>query len=147
MNLSTIQRIGHFFYKNNVPLIPKFFELFSFLVYNSRIHSKVKLGKGTKFAYLGIGCVIHKDVEIGRDCLIGQGITIGGRGKREGLPIIGDNVYIGSGARILGPLSIGDNVIIGPNAVVINNIPGNSIVVGIPGKVIKSNISNIQDYL
>jgi serine O-acetyltransferase len=107
----------------------------------------VKIGKNSKFAYLGIGCVLHKNTIIGDNCLIGQGITIGGRGKRSGLPIIGNNVYIGAGARILGPISIGNNVIIGPNSVVITDVPNNSIVGGIPAKIIKKEINNIDDYI
>ena len=107
----------------------------------------VKIGKETKFAYLGIGCVLHKDCSIITNFLIGQGITIGGRGPNNGVPRIGNSVYLGPGARVLGPIIIGDNVIIGPNAVVINDILSGSIVVGIPGKIIKSGVVDISKYL
>jgi len=147
MNLAKLHRVSFWFYSNRIFLISKFLELIIFLIYNSRVPSSVKIGKNTKFAYLGIGCVIHKNTIIGENCILGQGITIGGRGKRPGLPIIGNNVYIGAGARILGPITIGDNVIIGPNSVVITNVPNNTIVGGIPAKIIKSGIENINDFI
>ena len=147
INLSQIQKLSHYLYNLKIPIIPKFLELVIFLLYNSRIPSKVIIGKNSKFAYAGIGCVIHKDTLIGNNCTIGQGITIGGRGPRKGVPKIGNNVYLGPGCRILGPISIGDNVIIGPNAVVIDDIPSGSIAVGIPAKVVKTNLDSISDYL
>lgn len=147
MNLVSLHRVSFWFYTKKLKWVCKFFELIIFLIYNSRVPSSVKIGKNSKFAYLGIGCVLHKNTIIGDNCLIGQGITIGGRGKRSGLPIIGNNVYIGAGARILGPISIGNNVIIGPNSVVITDVPNNSIVGGIPAKIIKKEINNIDDYI
>ncbi len=147
INLSQIQKLSHYLYNLKIPILPKILELFIFLFYNSRVPSKVLIGKNSKFAYAGIGCVIHKDAIIGNNCIIGQGITIGGRGPRKGVPKIGNNVYLGPGCRILGPISIGNNVIIGPNAVVINDISSNSIAVGIPAKIVKSNVDKISDYL
>ena len=147
INLSFVQKLAHYLYIRKIPIIPKIFELIIFLIFNSRVPSQVKIGKNSKFAYSGIGCVIHKDVIIGNFCLIGQGITIGGRGPRKGVPKIGNKVYIGAGSRILGPIVIQDNVIIGPNAVVINDIPSGSIVGGIPAKIIKSNIEDLTVYL
>lgn len=147
MNLIKLHKIAHKVYSSKIPLLPKLIELLIFVFYNSRVPSSVVLGRRTVFAYWGIGCVIHKDSIIGMNCTLGQGITIGGRGKRGGVPKIGDNVFIGAGARVLGPIIIGDNVIIAPNAVVIKDVDSNSIVGGVPSKIIKSGISNIEDYL
>jgi serine O-acetyltransferase len=146
MNLIKLYRLNNFFYTYGVPLITKVFYVIQFLMYNSSVPASVKIGKGTKFAYLGIGCVIHARAVIGRNCTIGQGITIGGRSKKKDVPIIGNNCYLGAGCRILGDVKIGDNVIIGPNAVVLTDIPNNSIAVGIPAKVIKTNI-NPEDFI
>lgn len=147
MNLIKSHRVSHKLFSKKIPLLPKLIELIIFVFYNSRVPSSVAIGKGTVFAYWGIGCVIHKDSIIGMNCTLGQGITIGGRGKRGGVPIIGNNVFIGAGARILGPIKIGDNVIIGPNSVVIDNVVSNSIAVGVPSRVIKSGVKKIEDYL
>lgn len=107
------------------------------LLHNSYIPYTAQIGQGSKFAYGGIGVIIHANSVIGDNCMIGQNCTIGGRGKHGGPPKIGNNVFIGPGVRLLGDFNIGDNSIIGANAVVISEIPSNSVVVGIPGKVIK----------
>ncbi len=146
MNLIKVHRIGHFFYKNKIPLLPRIFRFIVFLLYNSDIPSSVVIGENTLFGHSGIGVVIHQDAIIGDDCIIGQGITIGGRSKNPTVPIIGNKVYISAGARVLGPIKIGNNVIIAPNAVVIKDVPDNCIVGGIPAKILKENIL-IKDFI
>ena len=95
------------------------------------------IGNGTKFSYGGISVVVHRNAKIGKNCIIGSCVTIGGRSGLKQVPVIGDNVYIGSGAKVLGDVKIGDNVIIGANSVVIKDVIENSVVVGIPSRVIK----------
>ena len=84
--------------------------------------------------------VIHARAKVGKNCVIGTCVTIGGKSHHYEVPVIGDNVYIGSGAKILGPITIGDNVVIGANAVVVKDVPSNCVVAGIPAKVIKTGI-------
>lgn len=117
-----------------------------YLIFNSSVPPTVKIGKSSVFAYGGIGCVIHKNAQIGDNCTLGQGITIGGKSKQSRVPVIGNHVYIGAGARILGAINIGNNVIIGPNAVVTKDVEDNCIVVGIPAKVLKR-IDSIYDHI
>jgi serine O-acetyltransferase len=95
------------------------------------------LGRGTRFAYGGIGVVIHKKAIIGMECLIGTNVTVGGRSGFPEVPVIGNNVYIATGAKVLGPITVGNNVTIGANSVVINNVPDNAIVAGVPARIIK----------
>lgn len=83
---------------------------------------------------------------IGRNCMIGQGVTIGGKSRWYEVPVLGDNVYVSAGARILGPVVIGDNVIIGANAVVVKDVPSNCIVAGVPAKIIKDNVDVEKMY-
>lgn len=116
-----------------------------YLLFNSSVPASVKIGRDTKFAYGGIGVVIHARAVIGNNCLIGQNVTIGGKSGWHEVPIIGDNVEISAGARILGPVRIGNNVIIGANAVVVKDVPDNCIVAGIPAKIIKENIT-LHDF-
>jgi serine O-acetyltransferase len=146
MHIHKLQRLAYRLNENKIPFIPKMFYYIIFFLYNSSIPYTIKIGKNTRFAYGGIGVVIHGRAIIGQNCMIGQGITIGGRSKHKDVPIIGNSVYLGAGCRILGPIKIGDNVIIGPNAVVLENIPSNSIAVGIPAKVIKKGIK-VEDYV
>lgn len=74
---------------------------------------------------------------IGRNCSIGQNVTIGGGGRTPGVPRIGDNVHIGAGAVVIGGIHIGDNVTIGANAVVNKDIPSDCVAVGVPAKPVK----------
>ena len=146
MNLIKLHRIANLLYRKKIPFFPRIIYLLQFLMFNSTVPYTTKIGKGSKFAYGGIGVVIHARAVIGENCTIGQGITIGGRSKLKNVPVIGNKVYLGAGSRILGPIIIGDNVIIGPNAVVLDDIPSNSIAVGIPAKIIKTGI-NIDDFV
>ena len=146
MNLIYFYRFSHWLFVNKLTFLSKLVYRINFLIFNSSVPPSVKIGRGTKFAYGGIGVVIHHSVEIGAECIIGQGITIGGRNKYETSPKIGNRVYIGAGARILGPITSGSEVIISPNSVVIHNIPSNSIAIGMPAKVTKSNIY-IKDFI
>lgn len=134
------------FFIKNIYFLSRLIYKTQFYLYNTSLPHSVKLGKGTRFAYGGIACVIHERAVLGDNCVIGQCCTIGGRSKHYDVPILGNNVYIGAGARVLGPIKIGDNVIIAPNAIVIKDIPANTIVAGIPCKVIKENI-NPEDYI
>lgn len=101
---------------------------------------------GVKFAYGGIAIVVHARAVIGKNCIIGQCVTIGGRSKHYEVPVIGDNVYIGAGAKILGPITIGNNSVIGAGAVVLKSVPANSIVAGAPARVIKTGIDPKNFY-
>jgi serine O-acetyltransferase len=129
--------IAHTLYKWNIPVLPKLFKLLCFLLYNSSIPYQCEIGKGSIFGYGGIGVVVHKRTIIGKNCMIGTNITIGGRSGFQDVPKIGDNVYIATGAKILGPIVVGNNVTIGANAVVIKDVPDNAVVAGIPAKIIK----------
>jgi serine O-acetyltransferase len=138
MNAIFFYRIGNFFYRKNMKLVSKFFDALIFLVYNSYIPSSCKIGKGTTFAYKGISVVIHSRSIIGDNCIIGQGITIGGKDGSLNPPIIGNNVYVAAGSRIIGDIEIGDNCIIGANSVVNKSFNSNSVIAGVPAKIIRN---------
>lgn len=103
------------------------------------IHPGAKIGRRF-FIDHGMGVVIGETAEIGDDCTLYQGVTLGGtswdKGKRH--PTLGNNVVIGAGAKVLGPFTIGEGARIGSNAVVLREVPAGATVVGIPGHVIGS---------
>ncbi|MFW6579770.1 serine O-acetyltransferase [Acinetobacter baumannii] len=147
LNAIFLYRISHFLYKKKIPFLPLIFKYLIFLIFNSVVPYSTKIGKNTKFAYGGIGVVLHSRCIIGDNCIIGQGITIGRKLSPEGIPTIGNDVYIAAGSRILGGITIGNNVIIGANAVVVTDIPDNSIVAGAPAKVVRTVDKSIYDLL
>jgi serine O-acetyltransferase len=138
INAYKLYYIAHWLYKRKIPLIPRIIKLFIFLVYNSSIPYEAIIGKGTYFAYGGIGVVLHHNTVIGKKCIIGSNVTIGGKSGVKEVPKLGDNVKIATGAKILGAITIGDNVTIGANAVVVKDVPSNVVVAGIPAKIIRN---------
>ncbi|MFC3907953.1 serine O-acetyltransferase [Legionella dresdenensis] len=149
MNAIKLYRLGRMFYKRKIPFFPTLIRNCMFLLYNSYIPVSAEIGEGTVFAYGAIGVVLHSDSKIGRNCVIGQGVTIG---AKEGYfskevnpaPVIGDNCYIAAGAKILGDIKIGNNCIIAAGATVLSSAPDNSVLVGSPAKIVKS---TEMDYL
>ncbi|WP_199482742.1 serine O-acetyltransferase [Vibrio owensii] len=141
-----LYRIGNKFFKFNIPIVPKLINGLIRLCHNCAIYAETDIGPGTRFGYGGIGVVIHKRAIIGENCIIGTNVTIGGRSRSRGVPVIGSDVYIATGAKVLGDVKIGHNCVIGANAVVLNDIPSNSVVVGIPARVIKTNIT-MRDFI
>ena len=102
------------------------------------IHPGATIGKRLVIDH-GMGIVIGETAEIGDDCLIYHGVTLGGTGKDSGKrhPTLGNNVLIGNGAKILGPFKVGDNSRIAANSVVLTEIPPNSTAVGVPARIVK----------
>ena len=109
------------------------------------IHPGATIGRGF-FIDHGMGVVIGETAEIGDNCTIYQGVTLGGTGKDVGKrhPTLGDNVMVGAGAKVLGPVEIGSNTKIAANAVVLRAVPENSTAVGIPAKVVKRDGVRVQ---
>lgn len=102
------------------------------------IHPGAKIGKRLVIDH-GMGIVIGETAEIGDDCLIYHGVTLGGTGKDVGKrhPTIGNHVLIGTGAKVLGPITVGDNSRIAANSVVLSPSPEDCTAVGIPAKPVK----------
>lgn len=140
-----LYRVGNYLYRKKVPVIPKLINFLIRLLHNCAVYSETSIGVGTTFGYGGIAVVIHKRSVIGKNCMIGSNVTIGGRSKSIDVPVIGDHVYIATGAKILGAVKIGDNAVIGANAVVITDVPANCIAAGVPARIIKENIDP-KDY-
>jgi len=107
------------------------------------IHPGAKIGRRF-FIDHGMGVVIGETAEIGDDCTLYHGVTLGGtswqKGKRH--PTLGHGVVVGAGAKVLGPILVSDGARIGSNAVVIKDVPPGATVVGIPGRVVQQHPSS-----
>lgn len=141
-----IHRISHALWKAKIPVIPRLLSAIARFLTGIEIHPGAKIGPGF-FIDHGMGVVIGETTEIGEDCLLYQGVTLGGTGKEKGKrhPTLGNHVVVGAGAKILGNIRIGDYVKIGANSVVLKSVPDHAIVVGIPGKVIKKKTLRFMD--
>ena len=102
------------------------------------IHPGATLGRRV-FIDHGMGIVIGETAEIGDDCTLYHGVTLGGvawnQGKRH--PTLGAGVTVGAGAKILGPFLVGAGARVGSNSVVVKEVPAGATVVGIPARVVE----------
>lgn len=103
------------------------------------IHPGATIGRRF-FIDHGMGIVIGETAEIGDDCSLYHGVTLGGTswkpGKRH--PTLHNNIVVGAGAKVLGPITLHDGARVGSNAVVVKDVPENTTVVGIPGRQVKA---------
>ena len=102
------------------------------------IHPGAAIGRRLVMDH-GMGIVIGETAQVGDDCLIYHGVTLGGTGKEGGKrhPTIGNNVMIACGAKVLGPFRVGDNARIAANAVVLQEVPDDATAVGIPARIVR----------
>lgn len=114
--------------------------------YGFQIPFNTKIGAGLFLGHFG-NVVINQQAEIGNNCNIAQGVTIGqtNRGKKKGCPVIGDRVWIGANAVVAGNITIGNDVLIAPLSFINVDIPDNAVVAGNPAKVF--NFNGSKDYI
>ncbi len=123
-------RIAHALYGIGLYFIARFIADVSRSTTGIEIHPGAKLGKRLVIDH-GVGLVIGETAEVGDDCILFHGVTLGGLKfdpvKRH--PTVGNRVLIGAGAKVLGPILIGDDARIGANAVVMKPVSPGGIVV------------------
>jgi cysteinyl-tRNA synthetase len=141
-----IHRISHILWRLKIPILPRLLSHIGRFLTGIEIHPAAKIGPGF-FIDHGMGVVIGETTEIGENCLLYQGVTLGGTGKEKGKrhPTLGNNVVVGAGAKVLGPIKIGNGVKIGANSVVLKSIPDYAIVVGVPGRIIKKRVLRMEE--
>ena len=129
-------RLANWLYRHDLRFLARAVSQWSRCWTGVEIHPGATIGRRLVIDH-GMGIVIGETAEIGDDCLIYQGVTLGGTGKDSGKrhPTIGNNVLIGSGAKVLGPFKVGDNARIASGAVVLREVPPNCTAVGVPAHV------------
>lgn len=131
-------RLAHWCWTHDMKWPARMISHFSRWVTGIEIHPGAILGRRF-FIDHGMGVVIGQTTEIGDDCTIYQGVTLGGTswspGKRH--PTLANNVVVGAGAKVLGPFTVGEGARIGSNAVVVKEVPPGCTAVGVPGKLVK----------
>ncbi|MFO7765005.1 MAG: serine O-acetyltransferase [Pelovirga sp.] len=132
-------RLSHWLWSKNRTFLGRFMSHVGRFLTGIEIHPGAKIGPGF-FIDHGMGVVIGETAEIGENCTLYHGVTLGGTSwaKEKRHPTLGNNVIIGAGAKILGPFKVGDDSKIGSNSVVVKEVPPMATVVGIPGRVVLS---------
>jgi len=131
-------RLTHRLWLLKLKWLARFISMLARWVTGVEIHPGAVIGRRF-FIDHGMGVVIGETAEIGNDCTLYHGVTLGGttweKGKRH--PTLGNNVVIGAGAKILGPITLGNDVRVGSNSVVVKSVDNAQTVVGVPARVLK----------
>ena len=135
-----VHRISHGLWNAGFKWLGRLGSHFGRFLTGIEIHPGATIGRRV-FIDHGMGVVIGETAEIGDDCTLYHGVTLGGvswnQGKRH--PTLGKGVVVGAGAKILGPFTVGDGAKVGSNSVVVKAVPPGATVVGIPARVVEMN--------
>ena len=131
-------RKANWCYRHNLKFLARWISQRSRKKTGIEIHPGAQIGRGL-FIDHGMGVVIGETTQIGDNCTLYQGVTLGGTGKDQGKrhPTLGNNVLVGAGAKVLGPFTVGDNARVAAGAVVLAAVPEDATAVGVPARVVK----------
>ncbi|MFK5985780.1 MAG: serine O-acetyltransferase [Pseudomonadota bacterium] len=139
-------RFSHWLWISNLKWIARLISHFGRFFTGIEIHPGATIGRRF-FIDHGMGVVIGETAEIGDDCTLYHGVTLGGTslavGKRH--PTLANNVVVGAGAKVLGPITLAEGSRVGSNAVVVKDVPEFGTVVGIPGRVVNAPKKEAQE--
>jgi len=134
-----VHRLSHWLWNSGLKWLARFLSHLGRWLTGIEIHPGAQIGRRF-FIDHGMGVVIGETSEIGDDCTLYHGVTLGGtswnKGKRH--PTLGNGVVIGAGAKVLGPIVIGAGAKIGSNAVVVKDVPPGATAIGIPSRLVES---------
>ncbi len=131
-------RLSHWLWQKKAKWLSRFISFITRWFTGIEIHPNAQIGRRF-FIDHGMGVVIGETAEIGDDCTLYHGVTLGGTSWDEGKrhPTLKNNVVVGAGAKVLGPIILSEDVRVGSNAVVVKDVPAGCTVVGIPGHIVK----------
>src|SRR5512145_2524230 len=140
-----LHRCAHGLWGSGLKWLARFLSHLARWLTGIEIHPGATIGRRF-FIDHGMGVVIGETSEIGDDCTLYHGVTLGGtswaKGKRH--PTLANGVVVGTGAKILGPITIGERVRVGANSVVVKNVPADCTVIGVPGRIVDNRISGLR---
>lgn len=134
-----LHRLAHGLWELRLRWLARFASHLARFLTGVEIHPGATIGRRV-FIDHGMGVVIGETAEVGDDCTLYHGVTLGGvswnKGKRH--PTLGRGVVVGAGAKILGPFTVGEGAKVGSNSVVVKGVPPGATVVGIPARVVEA---------
>jgi len=143
----TFHRFAHVLWESGFKWLARLVSHVSRFLTGIEIHPGAVVGRRV-FIDHGMGVVIGETAEIGDDCTLYHGVTLGGvswnKGKRH--PTLGKGVVVGAGAKILGPFEVGEGARIGSNSVVVKPVPAGATVVGIPARQVEDHTAALMSF-
>ena len=139
-------RVAHWFWMRGLSWLGRWTSHIGRWLTGIEIHPAATIGRRV-FIDHGMGVVIGETAEVGDDCTIYQGVTLGGTSLYRGTkrhPTLGKGVVVSAGAKVLGGFTVGDGAKVGSNAVVLKEVPPGATVVGIPGRIVEGS-AKIKD--
>jgi serine O-acetyltransferase len=138
-----MHRWAHWCWKRDLKWLGRFISHLSRILTGIEIHPGATIGRRV-FIDHGFGVVVGETAEIGDDCTIYQGVTLGGTSLNKGAkrhPTLGRGAIIGAGAKVLGGFTIGEGAKVGSNAVVVKAVPAGATAVGNPAHIVQKDAS------
>ena len=129
-------RVAHWLYRHHRFFLARCVSQWSRFWTGIEIHPGARIGRRV-FIDHGMGVVIGETAEVGDDCTLYHGVTLGGTSLAEGTkrhPTLEPNVIVGAGAKVLGAFTVGEGARIGSNAVVVKPVAAGATIVGVPGR-------------
>ena len=139
-----IHRFSHWCWSHGLRWLGRFSSNIGRWLTGVEIHPAVRVGRRV-FIDHGMGVVIGETAEIGDDCTIYQGVTLGGTSLYRGTkrhPTLGKGVVVSAGAKVLGGFTVGDGARVGSNSVVLKAVPAGATVVGVPGRLLEQSVAD-----
>ena len=139
-------RIANWLWRKGFKWLARLLSTFSRWMTGIEIHPGATIGRRF-FIDHGMGVVIGETAEVGDDCTLYHGVTLGGTtwNKCKRHPTLKNGVVVGAGAKVLGPIVVGENARVGSNAVVTREVPAGATIVGIPGRIVKKANSAVEE--
>lgn len=139
-------RMSHVIWRADFKWLARLSSHFARWLTGIEIHPGATIGRRV-FIDHGMGVVIGETAEIGDDCTLYHGVTLGGtswnKGKRH--PTLMPGVIVGAGAKILGPITLGAGAKVGSNAVVVRDVPEGATAIGIPARILDADVDKMRE--
>lgn len=142
-----MHRWAHWSWKHGLKWLGRFISHVARGLTGIEIHPGATIGRRV-FIDHGFGVVIGETAEVGDDCTIYQGVTLGGTSLHKGAkrhPTLGRGAIIGAGAKVLGAFTVGEGAKVGSNAVVVKEVPPGATAVGNPAHILQKDIGKQRE--
>jgi serine O-acetyltransferase len=142
-----LHRWAHWCWKRDLKWFGRFISHIARWLTGIEIHPGASIGRRV-FIDHGFGVVIGETAEVGDDCTIYQGVTLGGTSLSKGTkrhPTLGRGAIIGAGAKVLGGFTVGEGAKVGSNAVVVKEVPAGATAVGNPAHIVQKDAQKTRE--